>query len=177
MTKMVISAKLTHIMELRDICLIIGSIISLGALIVSIIALCVNGKREKSRKLRDVIIEEMANLQREILSFLTPIVRSEEKYSCQDVISWFKLTVRKIEAICTYTKEKVTLDDKDLENIAKDVQELRTYLTEAESFCKSYSSPSFILQGDEIVEVEKYYASIYKSFLSAISKVNGAKRR
>ena len=29
----------------------------------------------------------------------------------------------------------------------------------------------------EIVEVEKYYASIYKSFLSAISKVNGAKRR
>lgn len=164
-------------MEIETLLLIISALISLGALIVSIVAICQTNKREKSRKLKDVIIEELAGLQREILGYLTPIVKGEGKYNCQETISWFKFTVQKIEAICTYSIKQVTIGKTDLAAISDSVQQLRTYLTEAQSFGKAYNEPTYILANEEILEVEKLYAEVYQSILSSIAKVNNAKRR
>lgn len=164
-------------MEIKTLLLIISALISLGALIVSIVAICQTNKREKSRKLKDIIIEEFAGLQHEILSYLTPIANREGKYSCQETISWFKFTVQKIEAICAYSTEQITIEKTDLVAISDSVQQLRTYLTEAQSFGKAYNDPTYTLEKEEILEVEKLYADVYKSFLSSIAKVNNAKRR
>lgn len=164
-------------METKDIILIFSALIGMGALIVSIVAICQNNKREKSRKLKDVIIDEFAGLQREILNYLTPIVKGEDKYCCQETISWFKFTVQKLEAICSYTKEQITVEQQDLSSIGDSVQLLRTYLTETQSFGNAYICPTYSLQKEEIIEVEKLYAGVYKSFLSAIAKINNADRR
>lgn len=156
---------------------IITSIISLGALIVSITSICISTSRENSRKLKDVIIEEIANLQRDFLNYLTPLVNGEAKYSGQETISWFKFAVGKIEAINAYIIATLSLEKGDIEVVNKEVQSLRSYLSEAESFLRGYNDTSYKLSSDEILEVQGHYANIYKAFLANIATVNAAKCR
>ncbi len=154
-----------------------GLLISLGSLAVSIYSVCQIKKIEKERKIKSVIIDEIADMHRSFLTYLTPIINAERKYSCQQTISWFKFNVCKLESINSFIIDNLQIKPNDIEEVKSIVQQLRSYITELNSFCKAYNCDYYVLDPAEIIEIEKLYALIYKSFLANIAKVNSAKKR
>ena len=82
----------------------------------------------------------------------------------------------KIEAIISFVDKSLEVKNNNITQIKTQVQDLRSVITDCTSFRKQYNEEKYVLNEQEILEVEQSYSKLYANILSSVHQINIAER-
>lgn len=166
-------------MEANNIILIIFHVVtpllSLAALIVSIVSLVLAKKREKNRKLKDSLMSELSTFYDSLRTFIFRLTEEKENAKPQQIISTLKYHSVQFSAIKSVINEVVSAPIDDLNTIETKFLEIRRVMTDAVEFIGAVSSKKEVVFSDiTVMEIEELNAEIYKCIMRSQYKVNNS---
>lgn len=154
----------------------ISGVIGLGALIVSIVAICSAKKMDKQRKLKDTIINEVVGYSALLWEYIKPLIENKKMYSCQNTITWFKFAMMKLDSILNFVEKSVEGCNSHYAPLKQSIHTMRTIITDDLNFKEAVSKKhNYDLDSASILQIEQEYAKFYELMLTIVGTVNASK--
>ena len=153
---------------------IISIFISAIAVFLSIWAIKESRNRDNTRKLKDFFISELEEVNNRLEDLVGALGDSHVDITCQDVITSFKRIMMKLEVVLEMVESSLILTDGwDSSNIKLAYNDIRTYVTEAESFVASFNTDNVTLNKSEMNDTYNRVMIFYRKNVENIRIING----
>ena len=152
---------------------IISIAISAIAVLLSIWAIIESRNRDNTRKLKDFFISELEEVNNRLEDIVGALGDSHMDITCQDVITSFKRIMMKLEVVIEKVESSLILAEGwDSSSLKLSYNDIRTYITEADSFVASYGAENVTLERSEMNETYNRVMNFYRMIVEHIRIIN-----
>lgn len=152
---------------------IISIVISAIAVFLSILAIVESRNRDNTRKLKDFFISELEEVSNRLEDIVGALGDTHMNITCQDVITSFKRIMMKLEVVLEMVESSLNITNGwDSSSIKLAYNDIRTYVTETESFVTSYNADNVTLNKSEMNETYNRVMNFYRKNVEHIRIIN-----
>ena len=152
---------------------IVSIIVGVLALILSVYSIYESRKRDNTRKLKDYFISELENVNGRLEDLVKALADSHTDITCQEVITSFKHIMMKMEVVLEMAESSLNVTNGwDSNSLKLAYNNMRQYVTDAESFTAAYRDNNVTLNKSEMIDTYNHMMNFYKKLVEHIRIIN-----